>query len=106
MSELEQKNGGSPLAKVLNQLNLPTLAMILLMGGGNLLKTNQTSEEMLRAIRQIDDLHDAVREFEARQKDALNKATAALDNQNVLLRNQAMMISNQQQLISQIKGRP
>lgn len=104
------KNGTTALASLLNQLNLPTLALILITGGGNWFATKATSDEqradILKAVSQIHDLHESLDEFEQRQKETLIKATTALDNQNQLLRNQSMMISNQQQLISQLKFKP
>lgn len=76
-------NNTSALAKLLNQINLPTLAMILLMGGGNLFATKDdgrlTREEAQRVVSQVRDLHNALDEFEHRQKQML-------DNQIDMLR--------------------
>ena len=75
-------NGSSALAKLLNQINLPTLAMILLMGGGNLFATKDdgrlTREEAQRVVSQVRDLHNALDEFEQRQKQMLDKEDDAL----------------------------
>lgn len=82
------KNGSNAMAKALTQLNLPTLAAIFLMGGGNFFTTKSTSEEQredtLKAVREIHDLHAALDDFEKRQK-------ALLEGNASLLRNQAQM---------------
>lgn len=81
-----QSNGTSALAKLLNQLNLPTLALILITGGGNWFATKSTSDEQ-RAIvvRQVKDLHDALDDFEKRQKSVLENQSRILDNQTRML---------------------
>ena len=60
MEHEEKSNNGSSssaLARMLNQLNLPTLALILLTGGGNFFATkgssSETDRELQRAIDQI-----------------------------------------------------
>jgi hypothetical protein len=85
LSEEPSENGSNAtgaLAKLLHQLNLPTLGMIMLMGGGNFFATKTTSDEqrgdILRAIREVHELHEALDDFEKRQKQAL-------DNQNQIL---------------------
>lgn len=73
-------NGSSALAKLLNQLNLPTLALILITGGGNWFATKSTSDEQRTiVVRQVRDLHEALDDFEKRQKQIL-------DNQAEILR--------------------
>jgi ABC-type phosphate transport system auxiliary subunit len=66
---------GSALAKVASQLNLPTLGLILAMGGGNLFQGITSSEankhEIDRAIREVHDLHEKLDETDARQLKAL-----------------------------------
>jgi ABC-type oligopeptide transport system ATPase subunit len=105
--EVNSGNGTSALAKLLNQLNLPTLGLILLMGGGNWFTTKATSDEQRqeihKAVRQINDLHDSITEFEVRQKDAISKANESLGNQAQMLRNQANMLNNQMAVLQQIK---
>jgi hypothetical protein len=68
-------NSSSALTKLLSQINLPTLAMIVLMGGGNLFATKDdgrlTREEGQRVIAQVNDLHNALDDFEKRQKQIL-----------------------------------
>ena len=83
---LSKENGGNAtggLAKILNQLNLPTLGMIMLMGGGNFFATKTSSEESrsdtLRAVREIHDLHAALDDFEERQKQILNNQARMLE---------------------------
>jgi methyl-accepting chemotaxis protein len=107
--EFHNGNGSSTsaLAKLLNQLNLPTLGLILLMGGGNWFTTKATSdeqrEEIHKAVRQINDLHEAISEFEVRQRDEISKATESLNNQAQMLRNQTNMLNNQMSVLQQIK---
>ena len=95
------KNGNhtKAVAKLLNQLNLPTLALILLTGGGNWFATKETGneqrEELGRAIRQIEDLHAALAQTEARQKEAL-------ENLASLMRGQTAVFSNQLEVLKKI----
>lgn len=95
METSENKNGNNTTAitKLLGQLNLPTLATILLMGGSNFFATKSTSDEQrvdtLRAVSQIHDLHDAIDGFEKRQK-------SVLDNEAQILRNQQQLIERWQ----------
>lgn len=90
---------------MLNQLNLPTLGLILLMGGGNWFATQKTGDEsrseILQAIRQVHDLHESLDDWEKRQKEGLVKMNAALDNQNQLLRNQGTLLAHDQQILDQ-----
>ena len=69
-------NGTSAaLSKLLSQLNIPTLLSIFVMNGWNLGATNQASQtyldEVRKALRQINELHGAIDDFEKRQKDEL-----------------------------------
>ena len=107
MAEPAAQNGNSSttaLAKLLNQLNLPTLALILLTGGGNWFATEKTSsvqrEETQKAISQIHDLHDAFATFEARQKEALESLNQIQRNQTLLLQNQSDLLKKLHQLSS------
>jgi hypothetical protein len=85
MEGTENKNG-SGLAKFLNQLNGPTLIAIVAMGGGNFLATKTSSDEQRQVVfRQIRDLHDALDEFEQRQKQILKNQTQMLENQAHML---------------------
>ena len=101
MEDPEQKNGSTALAKLLNQLNVPTLAAIMLMGGGNFFATKTTSDEQradtLKAVREIHELHDALDDFEKRQK-------TMLDGNANLLRNQNQMLENQTRILEQLKN--
>lgn len=71
----EASNNNSALAKLLNQLNVPTLAAILLMGGGNFFQGVQSSaanhEEIERAIREVHQLYGKIDQHEDRQLKAL-----------------------------------
>jgi chromosome segregation ATPase len=83
-------NGSAMLAKLLNQLNIPTLAVILLTGGGNLLATHKLSDEqkleIKAALRQVHDLHEALDETEKRQRTALDNQRQLLEHDSVLLK--------------------
>lgn len=98
MSEAQEpkNNGSAALAKLLNQLNLPTLALILITGGSNWFATHSTSDEqradISRAIRQVHDLHAELTEWEERQKQGLN-------NQKDILRS----LDNQSKILEQLK---
>lgn len=78
-------NSTSALAKLLNQLNLPTIGMIVLMGGGNWLQTKAgadfNAQEIERATREIHDLYPRLQEAIERQK----KIQETLDNQGRML---------------------
>jgi hypothetical protein len=97
--EGNSKNSSSALAKLLNQLNVPTLALILLTGGSNLFATKQAGDEgRAEAIRQIRDLHNALDEFENRQKDILQNQTTIL---GILREGQKQYMQRQQRLFPQ-----
>jgi hypothetical protein len=108
------KNGNSTtaLAKLLNQLNLPTLALVLLTGGGNWFKTQNTGDEQRieihRAIQQVHELHDALQETEKRQRTALNNQLQILEHDAVLLREVHDIASKLERLkrLDQMRGAP
>lgn len=110
--EAEKDGNGksSALAGLLNKLDLPTIAAVMLFGGSNLFATKDdgraTREEQQKVIRQVDALYNALDDFEKRQRESLNKTTTVLENQNSLLRNQSMMISNQQQFLQKLQHTP
>jgi hypothetical protein len=83
-------NSGTAVAKLLNQLNLPTLALVLLTGGGNWFATEKNStdrdHQFNQAFRQIRDLHDALEETEKRQRIAIDNQTKILEHDTVLLK--------------------
>jgi hypothetical protein len=91
MAESQNSSGsGTAIANLLNQLNLPTLALILLTGGGNWLATEKNSadrdHQFNKAFQQIRDLHDALDETEKRQRMALDNQTKILEHDTVLLK--------------------
>jgi hypothetical protein len=91
MEEAAPKNGGNnTAAKLLNQLNLPTLALVLLTGGGNWFATERNSadrdSQFHQAFRQIRDLHEALDETEKRQRTALDNQMKILEHDTVLLK--------------------
>ena len=94
-------NGTAVLAKLLNKLNLPTLAVILLTGGGNWFATERTSqeqkEELQKAVNEIHELHASVNAFESRQKESL-------ENQAQLIRGQTLMFQNQLEVLKKIES--
>jgi hypothetical protein len=69
MEEAPPKNGGNSstaLAKLINQINLPTLALILLTGGGNWFATDHNAQINRHEIQKaIDEIH---RIFENQQR--------------------------------------
>lgn len=72
MTNNASENKTNALAGLLNKLDLPTIAMILLMGGGNWLTTkagNDLNEtEIRRATQEIHDLYPKLEEAINRQK--------------------------------------
>lgn len=84
------RNNNNTAAKLLGQLNLPTLALILLTGGGNWFATEKNSSDrdsqFHQAFRQIGDLHDALDETEKRQRTAIQNQTQILEHDTVLLK--------------------
>ena len=92
-----QSNGANALAKLLNQLNVPTLLAVTLFGGGNFLATKSVSEEqrydILKGIREIHDLHAALNDFESRQKQLLVGQTNVIDSNNLQLQNQGIILN-------------
>jgi ABC-type phosphate transport system auxiliary subunit len=68
-------NGSKALAGLLNQLNVPTLIAVMLMGGGNLFQGIQSSatnhEELERAIREVHQLYEKLDDTDSRQLQAL-----------------------------------
>lgn len=91
--EQSAKNGAnntSAVAKLLSQLNVPTLALILLTGGSNFFATERSStgrdEQFHTAFRQLRDLHDALDETEKRQRTAIDNQTRLLEHDSVLLK--------------------
>jgi hypothetical protein len=83
-------NSTSAMAKLLNQLNLPTLGLILLMGGGNWFATEKNGvdrgAQLDQAVSQIRELHAALDDTEKRQRTALANQTQILEHDTVLLR--------------------
>jgi ABC-type phosphate transport system auxiliary subunit len=71
----EKNNGNSALAKLLNSVNLPTLGLILAMGGGNLFQgitsSQENRHEIDRAIREVHLLYEKLDDTDARQLKAL-----------------------------------
>jgi hypothetical protein len=87
-----KNNGSTALANVLNQLNLPTLAMIMLMGGGNWLATKSTGDlnyhEIQRATTEVHDLYPRLMEALRNQNEMMESQTRQLQNQGTMLKNQ------------------
>ena len=93
---MSEENGNNPssnaLANVLNQLNLPTLAMVMLMGGGNWLATKSTGDlnyhEIQRAATEIHDLYPRLMEALRNQNVMMESQARQLGVQNTMLKNQ------------------
>lgn len=76
MAQQAPENGGSSgnsgMAKLLSQLNLPTLVAVLVMSGGNLWETRSgndfNAKELERAIEEIHQLYPRLNEAIERQK--------------------------------------
>jgi hypothetical protein len=82
--------GGLGSLSALKDLNWPTVILILFTGGANLFSTQRNSADreyqVQQAVNQIRDLHNALENFEKRQKQSLDNSTAILENDTVLLR--------------------
>jgi hypothetical protein len=87
-----KNNGSALLANVLNQLNLPTLAIIMLMGGGNWLATKSTGDlnhhEIQRAATEVHDLYPRLMEALRNQNEMMASQKRQLDNQGTMLKSQ------------------
>ena len=96
----EEGNGSTINLKT---INWPTLILVLLTGGGNLIATNQNSKQResdaYRAFSQVKDLHEALDEFEKRQKQTLERIDQSLSNQ-------VEMLKNQHEILTQIQKQP
>lgn len=112
MDEGGQKNSGNgttALAKLLNQLNVPTLLAVMLFGGGNFLATKEdgrlTRDEQVKVVGEVHDLHNALEQFEARQKQSLDNQAQILRSQTEILQilqeGQRQFLNRQQKLFQQ-----
>ena len=108
MNEQQQSApiNGEKLANLVKNLNWPTVALIALTGGGNWLATLQNRSEIDysrdRVFRQVQDLHDALGEFEKRQKTLLEAIETALKNQTRILDNQNKTMESDTKLLEQL----
>ena len=88
MTEPLNKNGVS-IAKILENLNWPTVVLILFTGGTNLFATHENGSQLQyqrdTVFRQVSDLHRALDEFEKRQKLVLENQTAMMNNDSRIL---------------------
>ena len=70
------------ITKVLNQLNLPTLVLVLLLSGTNLLETKNSADfnaqEIARAVAEIHELYPRLNEAIRNQAD-LKRSLEALE---------------------------
>jgi ABC-type transporter Mla subunit MlaD len=112
--EVKNNNSSSVLAKVLNQLNLPTLGLIMLMGGGNLFQGIQSSDsnhqEIERAIREVHQLYEKIDDTEERQQQGLTNLRTLIEsnvkqvqNQNELLHSAHESLQNQKEMLALIR---
>ena len=100
----ESKEGvNGAIAKLIGQLNLPTLLAIFAMNGWGIQTTNQTSQQreaqIQQAVREIHILHEALDDFQKRQQNSL-------DNQGVQLSNQTKLLQGQQAILNKIEAKP
>ena len=95
------------MAKLISQLNLPTLIAILAMNGWSIGTTQQRtaelSDEQRTALRQLSQLYQSLNEFEDRQKITVQSLSKVLDTQTEELQNQTRMLQNQQQMLETLK---
>lgn len=91
---------GNALAKILNQLNAPTLITIMLMGGGNLFQGIQSSasnhDEIERAIKEVHQLYSKIDDTEQRQ-------LKGMANQQILLESAHQSLQNQEKMLQLIR---
>jgi hypothetical protein len=86
-------NGATPVenkTQALKDLNWPTLVLILFTGGTNFLATQKGSTEreyqVDQAVKQIRELHEALDDFQKRQKQGLENTTQILEHDTILLK--------------------
>jgi hypothetical protein len=105
-------SGSNGMAKMLSQLNLPTLALILLTGGGNFFATKENStdrdHQFNQAFKQIADLHEALDDTEKSQRTALDNQTRILEHDTVLLKEVHEIATKLENLrrLDQMRGAP
>jgi hypothetical protein len=91
------------LAKLLNQLNIPTLVLILLTGGGNFFQGVQLGqeghEERDRALREIHQLYGRISDFEDRQQKSLDNQKEIIKSNTEQVKNQTELLKSQQELL-------
>jgi len=101
MSVVEQASNPVPSANGLKQLNWPTVALILLTGGGNWLATNRAEHtntlEMERARNEVHQIHASLDDFEKYMK-------VSFDNQNKILEGQTHLLQVQNSILSELRG--
>jgi hypothetical protein len=108
-SDTPRPNGMSPLLTTLAQsgdkmIQFGILTLVGLSGLGNWLATNNNANETRtqvnvardQAYRNIKELHDALDDFEKRQK-------AVLDGVQISLKNQQQILDNQGRILSEIR---
>jgi hypothetical protein len=105
-------NGTAALVKLLKQVDLPTLLVVVLFGGGNLFSTQKNStdreHQIELALKQIRELHDAMDETEQRQHKALDNQTQILEHDTILLREVHDITTKLERLknLDQMRGAP
>jgi len=87
-------------------LNVTTLLLVALTGGGNWVATLQNRTEIDysrdRVFRQVQDLHDGLEDFEKRQKQVLEGIEASLKNQAQILANQNKTMEADTKMLEQL----
>jgi hypothetical protein len=97
----QTSNGnGNKAAKIMENMNWPTVALIALTGGGSIFTSlsNRTQIDSGReqVIRQVSDLHNNWDDFERRQKQMIDGIHDSLNNQTV-------MLSNEKDILNELK---
>jgi hypothetical protein len=100
MADASSNDNGQRAAKIMENMNWPTVALIALTGGGNLLSSWQNRSQIdtgrEQVIRQVSDLHNSLDDFERRQKQMLDGIHDSLNNQSA-------MLNNQRDILTQLK---
>jgi TolA-binding protein len=92
--------------QALKDLNWPTVILIMLSGGTNFFATQKNSTDreyqVQQALSQIRDLHNALDDFEKRQKQGLEQQTQILERDTTLLKNVNQILEHDTQLLSNV----
>src|SRR5215510_13154083 len=106
MGENSLNGAGKKLAESLGSVNIPTIILIILTGGGNLISSLQNRGEIdlsrERVFRQVDELHSSLTEFEKRQDKVLEGIERSLKNQEQILASQNKVMESDTRILEQL----